>query len=190
MRRTGVRVSVFRNSVIHQIFSEFLQPPRDFRTCATWVGTQRVSPFYRGFIFIWFGVFLVGLATLLVIGFTQTTGFTVWSSTLKLDTSTGEVSLSFRSSLSRVSLSLDVAVVGEEDELEEDVGWLLSCLEGVIEVERWELEEELDWQTRNHDRNEVLRVALYPNTVLNEIWFLTADPLVRVSVFIAKLSER
>ena len=32
-----------------------------------------------------------------------------------------EVSLSVRSSLSRVSLSLDVAVVGEEDELEEDV---------------------------------------------------------------------
>ena len=49
-----------------------------------------------------------------------TTGCPVLSSTLKLDTSTGEVSLSFRSSLSRVSLSLDVAV-GDEDELEEDL---------------------------------------------------------------------
>ena len=46
------------------------------------------------------------------------------------------------------------------------------------------------WQTRIHDWNEVLRVALYPNTVFNEMWFLTGDPLIRVSVFIAKLSER
>ena len=37
--------------------------------------------------------------------------------------------------LSRVSLSLDAAAVGEEDELEEDVEQCLSCLEGVIEVE-------------------------------------------------------
>ena len=41
----------------------------------------------------------------------------------------------FDPSLSRVSLSLEVAVVGEEDELEEDVEQCLSCLEGVIEVE-------------------------------------------------------
>ena len=65
----------------------------------------------------------------------STKGCPVISSTLKLGTGTGEVSLSFRSSLSRVSLSLDVAVVGEEDELEEDVEKRLSCLEGVIEVE-------------------------------------------------------
>ena len=45
------------------------------------------------------------------------------------------------------------------------------------------------WQTRNQDRNEVLSVALYPNTVFNEMWFLTVDPLVKVSVFIAKLSK-
>ena len=62
-------------------------------------------------------------------------GFPVVSSTLKLDTGTGEVSLSVRSSLSQVSLSLDFAVVGEEDELEKDVEQCLSCLEGVIEVE-------------------------------------------------------
>ena len=46
------------------------------------------------------------------------------------------------------------------------------------------------WYTRNHDRYDVLRIALYPNTVLNEMWFLTVDPLVRVSVFTAKLSLR
>ena len=48
----------------------------------------------------------------------STTGCRVLSSTLEIDTGTGELSLSFRSSLARVSLSLDVAVVGEEDELE------------------------------------------------------------------------
>ena len=46
------------------------------------------------------------------------------------------------------------------------------------------------WQARNHDRNEVLRVAVYSNPVYNEMWFLTVDPFVRISVFIAKLSER
>ena len=64
----------------------------------------------------------------------STTGCPVLSSTLKHDTSIGEVSLSIRSSLSRVSLSLDVAV-GDEDELEEDVEHRLSCLEGVLEVD-------------------------------------------------------
>ena len=53
----------------------------------------------------------------------QTTGFSpVLSSTFELDTGTGGESISFRSSLSRVSLSLDAVVVGEEDELEVDVG--------------------------------------------------------------------
>ena len=46
-------------------------------------------------------------------------------------------------SLSRVSLSLDTVVVGEVDELEEDVGLLFFCLEGVFDVEEWELDEEL-----------------------------------------------
>ena len=43
------------------------------------------------------------------------------SSTFELDTSTGWESIPLRSSLSRVSLSLNI-VVGEVDELEEDVG--------------------------------------------------------------------
>ena len=61
-----------------------------------------------------------------------------------LDTCTGWESIPLRSSLSRVSLSPHTIVVGEVDELEEDVGWLRSCLESVIEVEEWELDEELD----------------------------------------------
>ena len=52
-------------------------------------------------------------------GFQNTTGCPDRSSTL-VDTVTGEMSLSIRSSRSRVSLPLDVAV-GDKDELEEDV---------------------------------------------------------------------
>ena len=47
------------------------------------------------------------------------------------------------SSRALVSLSLDTVVVGEVDELEEDVGRSIFCLEGVIEVEGRELDEEL-----------------------------------------------
>ena len=46
------------------------------------------------------------------------------------------------------------------------------------------------WLARNHDRNEVLCVALFPSPVFDEMWFLTIDPFVGISVFIAKLSER
>ena len=34
-------------------------------------------------------------------------------------------------------------MVGEVDELEEDAGWSISCLEGVIDVEEGKLEDEL-----------------------------------------------
>ena len=47
-------------------------------------------------------------------------------STCELDTNAGWESIPLRSSRARVSLSLDVAVVGEEDELEEDVGFFSS----------------------------------------------------------------
>ena len=81
-------------------------------------------------------------------------------------------------------------MVGEVDELEEDVGWLIFCLEGVMDVEEGKLEEELVDKPGVHDRNEVLRVALYPNPVFNEMWFLTVDPFTRISVIIGTLSER
>ena len=66
----------------------------------------------------------------------------------------------------------------------------LSCLEGVIDVEEWGPGWRTRWQAWNHDRNEVLRITLNSNPVFNEMWFLTVDPLIRISVFIAKLSER
>ena len=62
----------------------------------------------------------------------------------------------------------------------------MSFLEAVMDVE----EEELVDKPGTHDRNEVFRVAVYPKTVFNEMWFLNVDPFIRVSVFIAKLSER
>ena len=72
----------------------------------------------------------------------STTGCPVLSSTLEIDTVTGEMSLSIRFSRSRVSLPLDVTV-GEEDELEEDVEQFLSCPERVLEVDRSEPDDEL-----------------------------------------------
>ena len=127
MRRTGVRVSMFRNFIIHHIFSEFLQSlPRCRNT--TGLTVSIVVSFLFGFGF-WVGLGNNGSPRSI---------FNI------LDTSTGWESIPLRSSLSRVSLSLNTVEVGEMDELEEDVGWLLSCLESVIDVdEQWELDEEL-----------------------------------------------
>ena len=50
------------------------------------------------------------------------------------------MSLSIRSSRSRVLVSL---TVGEENELEEDAKQWLSCFEGVLEVDWKETEDEL-----------------------------------------------
>ena len=72
------------------------------------------------FFFFVLGNFWLAWACSLLVS-RQTTGFSVLSSTLELDTGTGWESISLRSSHFRVSLSLDVAVAGEEDELEEDV---------------------------------------------------------------------
>ena len=56
-----------------------------------------------------------------------------------------------------------------------------------LKDENWRKNKLKTW---NHDRNEVLHVELDPNPVLNEMWFLTVNPFIRVSVFIAKLCER
>ena len=61
-------------------------------------------------------------------------------SSTEVDTGTGEASLLFPSSHSRIWISL---AVGEEDEFEEDDEELLSCLEGVFEVDE-DPEDELD----------------------------------------------
>ena len=50
--------------------------------------------------------------------------------------------------------------------------------------------QKMNLTSLNHDRNEVLRIANYPNPVFNEMWFLTIDPFVGIPVFITKLSER
>ena len=57
------------------------------------------------------------------------------------DTITGELWLSTRSSRSRVLVSF---TVGDEDELEEDVGQCLSYLESVLEVDESVLEDDFD----------------------------------------------
>ena len=66
--------------------------------------------------------FLVGLAALPGLAANNGSPHSSISSTFELDTSIGGESIPLKSHLSRVSLSLDAVVVGEEDELEEDVG--------------------------------------------------------------------
>ena len=81
-------------------------------------------------------------------------------------------------------------MVGEVDELEEDVGRLISCLEGVMDVEEGKLEEELVDKpgTTIGTKFSVLHCIRKPFSM--RCGFFTVDPLVRVSVFIAKLSKR
>ena len=66
-------------------------------------------------------------------------------STCLLDTVTGSIPHgSPRAYLATLSLdTVEDVMVGEVDELEEDVGWSISCLEGVMDVEEGKLEEEL-----------------------------------------------
>ena len=61
--RIGVRVSVFWNFVIHQIFPEFLQPLRNFRIYrVSPFPQQRVSPFFSCFfLFFWIFICLVNI---------------------------------------------------------------------------------------------------------------------------------
>ena len=75
---------------------------------------------------------------------------------------------------------------GEVDELEEDLGWTISCLEGVMDVEEGKLEEELFDKPGTAIGTKFSVLALYPNTVIDEMWLFTVDPLVWVSVFIDK----
>ena len=110
-------------------------------------------------------------------------GFPDLSSTY-LDTGTGEMSLSGTSSLSRTEIS---PTVGEEGEDEEDEEERLSCFIGVREVDE-DPEEELDKPGTTIGTK--FCVADNPNSVLNEMWFVTLDPFVGIPVFIAKLSER
>ena len=151
-------VSMFWNFVIHQIFSDFSQPLRDFRACTTWVGKQRVDLFPLGFLFYLFFDFYFLFAW-------SISGRPDLSSTV-VDTVTGEMSLSVRSSLSRVWTSLSV---GDEDELEEDVEQWLSCLEGVFEVDEDPEDESDKPGTTIGTKFSVLHCIRIP--FLNEMWF-------------------
>ena len=84
MRRTGVRVSMYWNFIIHQIFAEFLQPLLDFKT-------QRVAMFSLGFSFLGFLYFLLAWSI---------SGSPDRSST-EIDSCTGEISLLLPPSRSR-----------------------------------------------------------------------------------------
>ena len=80
-------------------------------------------------------------------------------------------------------------MVGEVDKLEEDLELSLSCLEGVMSGEVGKLEEELVDKPGTMIGTKFSELH-YSNPVLNEMWFLTIDPFIRISVFIAELSER
>ena len=81
-------------------------------------------------------------------------------------------------------------MVGEGDELEEDVGWSISCLEGVMDVEEGLLEEELFHKPGTTIGTKFSVLHCIRILFWMRCGFLTVDPLIRVSVFVAKLSER
>ena len=120
-----MRVSVFRNSVIHQNLSQFLQPLRDFGTQRRWLSSkQRISPFYRGFLFI------LGLDFWLAgeryQDWQQTTGLPVLSSLQHLGLIIRVspyllVILFFFGFGVLVAISVEDVMVGEVEELEEDL---------------------------------------------------------------------
>ena len=55
-------------------------------------------------------------------------------------------------------------------------------------VEVGKLEEELADKPGTTIGTKFFRITLYSYTVSDEMWFLTVDPLIWVSMFIAKLS--
>ena len=158
---------MFWNFVIHQIFSEFLQPLRDLRI-------QRVAKFYRGLLFVCFWSFL-GLG---VIRSPWSIINRIWHLHWR------DITLNPISSL----LTLNFTYCRWRRR-----GWRrwggMTLLSRMCLWRRWRSRGRT-WQAWNHNRNEILRIANYPNPVLNEMWFLTVDPFVGISVFIVKLSER
>ena len=181
MRRTGVWVSVFRNSIIHQFFSDFLQPLRDFRTCSTRVGKQRVSPFYHGLLFICFWEFLIGMG-LLVISFTANNGF--HRSIINIGTwHKHRRGISFTLILSFSSLTVTWCCCSW---WRRRAGRRFGTMPLLFWRCHWSWRMRTGgrtlWQAWNQDKNEVLRVALYPNPVFNEMGFLTIDTFVGIPV--------
>ena len=163
------------DSIIHEICSEFLQPFRPVRNLTGLTSLHSDLRFYL----VW-DFWLPWSTSLAVLSFQH-----VYLTQI-LETNLSHTGLPVGQSHHRLRV-----MVGEEDELEEDAGWSISSLEGVmVACWRGKTGGRTRWQTRNLDRNEILRVSLYPISVISEMAFLTVDPFIRVSVFIAKLSER
>ena len=149
--------------VIHKMFPEFLQPLPDFRTCATRVGKQRVSPFYRGFLFICFWI-LVGLGAHTRIGskqrvspfyhlFNMCTWHRHWRG------------ITFSSILSFSSLIITWCCCRWRRR-----AWRRCRTMPLLSWRcHWGWMIKTGWRTRwlawNHDRNEVFRITLYAKTV-------------------------
>ena len=140
---------MYWNFIINQIFLEFLHATP---------GSQNITG----------RSVLSGVSFLFVFG-----DFLAWvhqsrprfSSTV-VDTVTGEMSLSFRSSRSRIWISL---TVGEEDEVWKRMMRNYSPV-SKVSLKLMKIQEGRTWQAWNHNRNEVLRIAGYPNPVFNEMW--------------------
>ena len=162
------------------IFSEFLAA---IPVCQNGNGVSPllahnvVSPFYRGFLGFMVGlvnrIFEIGLksnGSLRFFPFNMFTWHRYWI---------GIYPTHVFPCSSLATLSLDTVedvIVGEVDELEEDVGWSISCLESVIDVEEGKLEEELVDKsgTTFGTKFSMLHCIRIPS--VNEMWFLTVDP--------------
>ena len=154
IKRTGVWTAVFRNFVFHKMFSEFLQPLEDFRT-------RRVIPFYQQRVspfFLWlFEWFLELLAW-------STSGLPDLSSTVVRHWHWRGVT--FNSILSFSSLSITYR------------RWWRRAWRRCRTMTRlswkchwsWMIRTRgrTRWQAWSHNKNEVLRVAGYPNPVFHE----------------------
>ena len=136
MRRTCVWVSAFRNSVIHKILSEFLQPFR-------YVGMTRVFPVPRSWSSFLFGFgILVGSCNSCSSDVSEEYGFLLTClSTLSLDTIAGGWSVpeygSHRSCLATLSLDtvegfMDVEVSKLEEELADKPGTTIGTKLSVL----------------------------------------------------------
>ena len=177
MRRTGVWVSVSRNSFFHKILSEFLQPFR-------YVGIIRVSPYlFVILIFIWFWDFGWFVQQLF------------WcfrrirvSPYLSVHTFTWHDCWMVIRPWIRVSPYVSIHTFAWHDCWR--MIWMINLGWRCHGCWRGKVGGRTRGQAWNHDRNEVHRIALYSNPVFNEVWFLTVDPFLRISVFIAQLSER
>ena len=158
LREKNWRESLFCTgiTIIHQIFPEFLQPLRDLGTCTTWVDKQRVAPIPLGFLLIWFCI-LVGLVNIKSPRSAINRSWHVhWSDVT-------HSSISSFPSLNFTYCRWRRRRAGRR-------WWGMTLLSWRC-LWSWWRSRGRTWQAWNHNRNEVLRIAGYPNLVFNEMWF-------------------